>query len=334
MLVVGDERCSAHLEGIAHPESPARLRSVLSHLEKAGLLGERREARDATRDELTLVHPSGYVNLVHEEVERLQTGVPAAYLSTGDTVIDTASWKAAVRAAGATLTALDAAVAENRGAFAIVRPPGHHAEPRRGMGFCLFNNAGIAARAFVARSGGRALVIDFDYHHGNGTEALVGGGVSYVSTHASPAYPGTGSGRDNRVDPDGTLLDFPLGLSYETEAFVALWQQALRRLCARIRPNIIVVSAGYDFVAGDPVGDLGVDVGASSALGAVIREVAEEFCEGRAVFVMEGGYDLQLLARGVEATMRAFDAGTSTTGDAATDAIPAPQREALDRALW
>lgn len=334
MLVVCDERCSAHLEGIAHPESPARLRSVLMHLEKAGLLTERLEARDATRDELMLVHPSGYVNLVQEEIERLRSGVPAAYLSTGDTVIDTASWDAAVRAAGATLSALEAAVSENRGAFAIVRPPGHHAEPRRGMGFCLFNNAGIAARAFVTRSGGRALVIDFDYHHGNGTEALVGGGVSYVSTHASPAYPGTGSGRDNHVDPQGTLLDFPLGLSYETESFVALWQETLRKLCARIRPNLIVVSAGYDFVAGDPVGDLGIDVSASSALGAAIREVAEEFCEGRAVFVLEGGYDLGLLARGVETTIRAYDAGTSELGDADTDSIPVQQREALDRALW
>jgi acetoin utilization deacetylase AcuC-like enzyme len=333
VLVVGDERCSAHLEGIAHPESPARLRTVLAHLERAGLLGDRREARDATRDELLLVHPAPYVDLVHAEIERLRTGVPAAYLSTGDTVIDCASWDAAVRAAGATLTALDAAVAEKRAAFAVVRPPGHHAEPGRGMGFCLFNNAGIAARAFVTRTGGRALVIDFDYHHGNGTEALVGGGISYVSTHASPAYPGTGSGRDNHVDEDGSLLDFPLGLTYATESFVALWEQTLRRVCARIRPNLIVVSAGYDFVAGDPVGDLGVDVGASRALGAAIREVADEYCEGRAVFVLEGGYDLALLAQGVEETIRAYDAGKAYLGEAEVGAIPAPQLELLDRAL-
>jgi acetoin utilization deacetylase AcuC-like enzyme len=334
MLVVGDERCSAHLEGIAHPESPARLRTLLSHLEKVGLLGDRREARDATLKELELVHPAPYVDLVHTEIERLRPEVPAAYLSTGDTIIDTASWDAAVRAAGATLTALDAVVAEKRAAFAIVRPPGHHAEPRRGMGFCLFNNAGIAARAFVTKNGGRALVIDFDYHHGNGTEAIVGGGVSYVSTHASPAYPGTGSGRENHVDPEGTLLDFPLGLTYPTEAFVALWCETLRRVCARIRPNVIIVSAGYDFVAGDPVGDLGVDVAASGPLGACIREVADEFCEGRVVFVLEGGYDLSLLAEGVEQTIRSYDAGKSDLGDAETESIPARQREALDRALW
>ncbi|MGH7714393.1 MAG: histone deacetylase family protein [Vulcanimicrobiaceae bacterium] len=318
---------------MAHPESPARLLTLLRHLERTGLAAERRDARDATREELTLVHPAGYVDLVHDEIERLHASVPAAYLSTGDTIIDRASWGAAVRAAGATMTALDAAINENRAAFAVVRPPGHHAEPRRGMGFCLFNNAGIAARAFVARSGGRALVIDFDYHHGNGTEALVGSGVSYVSTHASPAYPGTGSGRDNRVDPGGTLIDFPLGLSYESEAFVALWQQTLRRLCARIKPDMLVVSAGYDFAAGDPVGDLGIDVGVSGALGACFREIADEFCDGRAVFVLEGGYDLGLLAEGVEQTIRAYDAGTAELGEAAKDAIPAQQRDVLERAL-
>lgn len=334
MIVVGDERCSAHLEGIAHPESPARLRTLLAHLDKTGLLSDRRPARDATREELLLVHPGTYVDLVHGEIERLRTGVPAAYLSTGDTVIDAASWDAAVRAAGATLTALDVAMSERRAAFAVVRPPGHHAEPRRGMGFCLFNNAGIAARAFVARAGGRALVIDFDYHHGNGTEALVGGGVSYISTHASPAYPGTGSGRDNHVDEDGTLLDFPLGLSYDTEGFVALWRETLKRTCERIRPQLLVVSAGYDFAAGDPVGDLGVDVAAASAIASYVREMAEQFCEGRVVFVLEGGYDLSLLSTGVEQTIRAYDSGESPMGEPSGSAIPAPQREALDRALW
>lgn len=307
--------------------------TVLRHLERTGLAAERREARDATRDELMLVHPASYVDLVHDEIGRLGASVPAAYLSTGDTIVDRSSWDVAVRAAGATLTALDAAVNENRAAFAVVRPPGHHAEPRRGMGFCLFNNAGIAARAFVARNGGRALVVDFDYHHGNGTEALVGGGVSYVSTHASPAYPGTGSGRENRVDESGTLIDFPLGLSYTTEGFAALWQETLRRLCARIRPDMLVVSAGYDFAAGDPVGDLGVDVGVSSTLGAAFREIADEYCGGRAVFVLEGGYDLELLSKGVEQTIRAYDAGTSTLGDASENAIPAQQREVLARAF-
>lgn len=333
MLVVGDERCSAHLEGIAHPESPARLQAILAHLESAGLLTDRRAARDATPEELTLVHSLPYVELVREEVERLRDSAPAAYLSTGDSVIDPRSWDAAVRAAGATLTALEAAVEENRAAFAIVRPPGHHAEPRRGMGFCLFNNAGIAARAFTTRTGGRALVIDFDYHHGNGTEAIVGSGVSYLSTHAAPAYPGTGSGANNRIAPEGSLLDIPLGLSYETEAFVALWRSALRELCTRIRPDLLIVSAGYDFAAGDPVGDLGVDIGVSGALGALAREISDEFCGGRAIFVLEGGYDLNLLARGVEQTIRGYDAAHSPLGDPDAASVPRRERAVLESAM-
>jgi len=337
MLVVGDERCTAHLEGIGHPESPARLRAILNHLGRAGLLDERREAREATQDELQLVHPHRYVALVRDEVERLREGpperAPAAYLSTGDTVIDAGSWDAAVHAAGATLSALDAALEENRAAFAIVRPPGHHAEPSRGMGFCLFNNAGIAARAFVARTGGRVLIADFDYHHGNGTEALVGSGVSYASTHASPAYPGTGAPYNNRMLAEGALVDIPLGLSYPTEAFVALWDETLRRIAAQIRPDLLVISAGYDFAAGDPVGDLGIDVAASASLGAIIRGIADEYCAGRAVFVLEGGYDLELLGRGVEATIRAYDKGASDLGAADPQAIPARERAVLNAVL-
>ncbi|MBV8353965.1 MAG: histone deacetylase [Candidatus Eremiobacteraeota bacterium] len=337
MLVVGDERCSAHLEGIGHPESPARLRAIFERLQAGGLLAERREAREATPEELSLVHPQRYVALVHDEIERLRGGPPekppAAYLSTGDTIIDASSWDAATHAAGATLDALDAAVEEGRAAFAVVRPPGHHAEPAKGMGFCLFNNAGIAARAFVARSGGRALVIDFDYHHGNGTEALVGNGVSYLSTHASPAYPGTGASYNNRIGSDGALIDIPLGLRYPTEGFVALWDETLRRLAAQLRPNLLVVSAGYDFAAGDPVGDLGVDITAAGALGALIREVADEYCSGRAVFVLEGGYDLDLLGRGVEATIRAYDAGRSALGTADAQAVPERERTLVDAVL-
>ena len=133
---------------------------------------------------------------------------------------------------------------------------------------------------------------DIDYHHGNGTQALVGGGLSYLSTHAMPAYPGTGSPLDNHFAPAGTLVNVPIAASgISTEAFVAIWTSALRDLTARLRPGILIVSAGYDFVAGDPVGDLGVSMTAAQQLGRLVREVAETYCSGRALFVLEGGYD-------------------------------------------
>jgi acetoin utilization deacetylase AcuC-like enzyme len=199
------------------------------------------------------------------------------------------------------------------------------------MGFCVFGNAAVAARAFVDRHGGRALVVDFDYHHGNGTQACAGDGVSFVSTHAFPAYPGTGGPSEQRFDPNGAIVNVPLPPHhYGTEAFVATWQRLLPAVAARVRPDLIVVSAGYDFAAGDPVGDLGVDATvASAALANLIAEVAATYSRGRIVYSLEGGYDVETLATAVETTIRTSDAA-STDARAADSAIPAPQRVVLD----
>lgn len=330
MIVVYDELYTEHLRGVDHPESPDRVAHVAAHLQAAGLFGERANARDASDAELERVHPHAYLERVKRDVATV--GAHAGYLSTGDTVIDASSLSVARRAAGGAIAAMERAVAADAATFALVRPPGHHAEPARGMGFCVFGNAAVAARAFVDTHGGRALVVDFDYHHGNGTQASAGDGVSFVSTHAFPAYPGTGGQDEQRFDRTGAIVNVPLPPhSYGTEAFVATWQRLLPAVAARVKPDFIVVSAGYDFAAGDPVGDLGVDPAiAARALARLIRSVAEEYARGRVAYVLEGGYDIDTLALAIAETVRTHDAPASGDDRADDSSLPLRQRAIVD----
>ena len=279
------------------------------------------ELDDAT---LGLVHSQRYLETVKREVERVEG---FAELSTGDVTIDASSNVVARRAAGSAVRAYERTISDGAPSFALVRPPGHHALPERGMGFCLFNNVGVVARHARACSGKRIAILDIDYHHGNGTQALVGDGISYISSHAWPAYPGSGSAAEQTVTSSGDiLLNLPIdprGIS--TEGFVALWDSVATFMERYVRPEVLLVSAGFDYVRGDPVGDLGIEVGAARDLARIFARLAASL-DAPLLYVLEGGYNIDAIASSILAIAEVHSASTLGEHGAQVHAIPAELR--------
>jgi acetoin utilization deacetylase AcuC-like enzyme len=287
--------CLDHDMGPHHPECPDRLHAVLHALaaeEFAGLLRE--TAPEATVEQLTRVHPVHYV----EALLAIRPELGEHVALDGDTSMGEGSADAALRAAGAGIRAVDAVMEGRvRSAFAAVRPPGHHAEPLRPMGFCLFNNAAVAAlHARVHWGLQRVAVVDFDVHHGNGTQAMfeADAGLFYASSHQSPCYPGTGQVWEQGVA--NNIVNVPLKPGDGSVAFRAAWERTILPALEKFQPHLLIVSAGFDAHRDDPLAQLRVETADYGWLTDQLVALADRHCDGRVVSMLEGGYDLNALA--------------------------------------
>jgi acetoin utilization deacetylase AcuC-like enzyme len=301
-----DLELKKHDTGPGHPEQPARLTAVINKLESTGLLQQlkRIPSRSAVREELELVHTGPYIDLVSREVSQNRR-----QLSTGDTDINPQSDVVARLAAGSVLSAVDAVFEKSATtAFCAVRPPGHHASAARGMGFCLYNNIALAARYAQKRFGAeRVLIVDWDVHHGNGTQDIFyqDGSVLFFSTHQSPWYPGTGARNEQGEGKgEGKIINCPFRAGAGRSEILGAVRELLIPAADAFHPDLILLSAGFDSRLGDPLGQFTLEDRDFSDLTSMMRELAGGHCQDRLVSVLEGGYSLEGLASAVEAHVR------------------------------
>ena len=293
--LLADPIYKQHLTGARHPEQPGRYDAVVQALEKAGLLQNllKIDRRTASEEEILLCHAPDYLETVKRDVAD-----GARELSTGDTAISQKSYEVAREAVGGVLQAVDAVV-EGRAAnaFCVVRPPGHHASPDSGMGFCIFNNIAIAARYAQQRHDfERVLIADWDVHHGNGTQDIFyrDGSVLFFSTHQSPWYPGTGKEWETGEGPgQGTTMNAPFRAGAGRSEILGAFQTKLLPVANEFKPDLILVSAGFDSRLGDPLGGFTLTDQDFADLTEVLLELADRHSAGRLVSILEGGYDLE-----------------------------------------
>ena len=333
--VVLDARYQEHDPGPGHPERADRIGSLLRRLDtyrRAGLV--QLAPRFATHEEIALVHDPGLIGRVAASARQ------AAAAFDADTRVCAQSYETALLACGGLLRVLDAVMErEVDNGFALVRPPGHHAERDRAMGFCLFNSVAVGAEYLRARFGlRRILIVDWDLHHGNGTQHSFfdDPGVLYVSTHQYPYYPGTGAAEDTgRGDGAGHTVNLPMAAGWGDADFLPLFEDVIAPICRQFEPEFVLISAGFDAHARDPLGGLNMTEAGFAYLARILLRVARDHAAGRCAAVLEGGYDLDGLTASVIAVLDEMD------GIGLDAALPEharrgllPQVRAVQRHYW
>jgi acetoin utilization deacetylase AcuC-like enzyme len=333
--IVRDERYMNHRPGSFHPESHKRLEAIYAMLQESDMTGQFQEVpvRLAERDELLMIHSPQYVNMV------ASTEGKACRSLDPDTFTSAGSYEAALLAAGGMCQAISMVMSGGLdNAFALVRPPGHHAERDRARGFCLFNNVAVGARyAQEHHDVKRVLIVDWDLHHGNGTQHSFeeDSSILYFSTHQYPYYPGTGAfGEVGIGEGEGFTVNVPLSIGQGDGEYAGIFQRILKPIAFEFNPELILVSAGFDIYENDPLGGMDVSPEGFAGLTRAIMDIAEQCCGGKVVLTLEGGYDLGGLRYSVREVLRELaDRSETNYEDMASRADPAKLERTVNQVL-
>jgi len=306
--LITSERYKNHITGPGFPESPERLEAILEYLESTGLINELDVVEPVRKDKsfCKLVHDDEFITRVRQACE-----LGAPIVDTGDNPISKDSYDTALLAVGGITEAVDKIfTGKTNNALALLRPPGHHAEKEMAMGFCLFNNVAIAARyAQQNYEVERVAIIDFDVHHGNGTQHIFESDptVMYASLHQYPFYPGTGATEETGIgEGKGTTFNYPLDYGDGDDIFIDIFDNSLSDKILKYNPDLILVSAGFDAHLDDPIGGLNVTTNGFFNMSNILVKLADEVCSGKIVSSLEGGYNLKALAESVEVHLLAL----------------------------
>jgi acetoin utilization deacetylase AcuC-like enzyme len=331
--VYSDPASERHVNHLAHVESRARFPAALAGVDEAergGARVDRRSCEPAEDDTLARVHVPAYLDYLRE-----LSATGQGYLSL-DTALNQSSWEAASLASGAACSAIESALS-GEAAFAIARPPGHHAGRAIGMGFCLLNHVAVAAEHARSRGVERVAILDWDVHHGNGTQDIFydEDQVLYLSVHQSPFYPGTGGGDEvGEGRGRGFTVNVPLPAGSGEEAYAAAFAGVFLPVLREFGPEVILVSAGYDAHAADPLGGMSLEAASFGRFAAHLASLARELHAAPPAFVLEGGYNLSALTGGVAATIRGVEEQVDTSWEYTGTPRPVEAARRVLAPLW